>query len=193
MRHIFTEEQGEFLRKNVKGRKNEELTEIFNRKFKTSLKVTQITSYKKNHGLKSGLGKFKKGHTPWNKGMKGLNIGGKETQFKKGNIPHNYKLVGSERIAKDGYIEIKVADPNVWIAKHRHIWEQHNGPTPKGHIIIFGDGNNRNFNIDNLICVSREQQLRLNQYGLIKNNADLTKVGINIVNLKKKINERKEG
>lgn len=32
---------------------------------------------------------FKKGMTAWNKGMKGLHIGCKETQFKKGQVPHN--------------------------------------------------------------------------------------------------------
>ena len=34
-------------------------------------------------------GQFKKGITAWNKGLKGIDIGGKETQFKKGQVPHN--------------------------------------------------------------------------------------------------------
>jgi hypothetical protein len=34
-------------------------------------------------------GQFKKGMTAWNKGLKGIDIGGKETQFKKGQVPHN--------------------------------------------------------------------------------------------------------
>jgi hypothetical protein len=37
----------------------------------------------------STSGQFKKGHQTWNKGLKGLEIGGKETQFKKGAVPHN--------------------------------------------------------------------------------------------------------
>ena len=33
---------------------------------------------------------FKQGHQTWNKGMKlGSDFGGKETQFKKGQVPHN--------------------------------------------------------------------------------------------------------
>ena len=32
---------------------------------------------------------FKKGHTTWNKGKKGVSIGGVATQFKKGDVPHN--------------------------------------------------------------------------------------------------------
>jgi hypothetical protein len=35
------------------------------------------------------IGQFQKGHQTWNKGLKGLEIGGKETQFKKGAVPHN--------------------------------------------------------------------------------------------------------
>jgi hypothetical protein len=32
---------------------------------------------------------FQKGHTTWNKGKKGISIGGVATQFKKGDVPHN--------------------------------------------------------------------------------------------------------
>jgi hypothetical protein len=32
---------------------------------------------------------FKKGHKTWNKGLKGIEIGGKATQFKPGQVPHN--------------------------------------------------------------------------------------------------------
>ena len=39
---------------------------------------------------KSTATQFKKGHQTWNKGMKlGSDFGGKETQFKKGQVPHN--------------------------------------------------------------------------------------------------------
>ncbi len=31
--------------------------------------------------------------------------------FAKGNVPPNHRPVGSERISKDGYIEVKVAEP----------------------------------------------------------------------------------
>ena len=39
---------------------------------------------------KSTATQFKKGHKAWNKGMKlGSDFGGKETKFKKGQVPHN--------------------------------------------------------------------------------------------------------
>lgn len=192
MAHKYTEEQIEFITKNVEGKCNKELTEMFNSEFGLNLKVSQIRAYKNNHNLSSGLdGRFKKGHIPFNKGLKGVCTGGKETQFKKGNIPKNYMPVGSERINGDDYVDIKIADPNKWKGKHILIWEKQNGPVPNGCCVIFGDGNNRNFDINNLILVSRKQLLILNKNNLIQNDAELTRTGVIIADLKIKINERK--
>ena len=43
-----------------------------------------------------------------------------------------------------------------WMEKQRYIWEQVHGPIPKGHVVVFLDGNNRNFDIDNLYCMDRK-------------------------------------
>ena len=192
-RHEYTEEQGRFIADNAKGRTTKELTKLFNERFDLNLKKSQIRAYKKNHSIKSGVNtQFKKGNTPWNKGKTGLSIGGKETQFKKGHKPHNYRPVGSERVNSDGYVDIKVADPNVWKGKHIIIWEKHNGPVPEGHAVIFGDRDRRNFDIDNLILVSRSQLLTMNQDNLIKKDAELTKTGKVIADLKHKITDKKK-
>jgi hypothetical protein len=98
--------------------------------------------------------------------------------------------VGSERVNVDGYTEIKVSDPNKWRCKHVVIWEAHNGPMPKGYAIIFGDGNKENFELDNLILVSRQQLLTLNRNRLIQNDADLTRTGVIIADLYQKISQR---
>jgi len=103
---------------------------------------------------------FKKGLTPWNKGMKGLQVGGKQTQFKKGNLPHNHKPVGTEAVV-DGYIKVKIGEPNVWEHKHRLVWEQHHGPIPEGGIVRFLDKNTMNCDIRNLVMIDRiEHALR---------------------------------
>ena len=133
-------------------------------------------------------GYFKKGSTPWNKGLKGY-MGANKTSFKKGTIPPQYRPVGSERIAKDGYIEIKVEDPNKWELKHRVIWEQHHGEILKGHAIIFADGDKSNLDIDNLLLVSRKQLLFMNRNNLISENKEFTKVGVNIANVMIKLSE----
>jgi len=191
--HHYTSEQIEFIKQNVAGRGNAELTELFNKHFNLELGVNQIKGFKKNHKLSSGLtGHFPKGNVPFNKGRKGISYEGmKATQFKKGHKPWNYKPVGSERVNGDDYVDIKIADPNKWKGKHILIWEAANGPVPKGYAIIFGDGNKRNFNLDNLLLVSRKQLVRLNQKNLISDDAELTKTGIIIADIFNRIGERK--
>lgn len=100
---------------------------------------------------------FKKGHTPSNKGKKWDEIMSKEKQeksrstcFKKGQQVWNHKPVGYERKTKDGYWEVKVAEPRTFKAKHRLLWERHHGPIPKGVNIVFIDGNTDNVTIENL-------------------------------------------
>ena len=191
--HRFTPEQAEFFEEHVKALGNSELTEMFNAHFGLSLTIAQIKAFKKNHRLSSGLdGRFQSGHTPFNKGKKG--VGGWEpTEFKKGDKPWNYQPVGSERVNGEGYVDIKIADPNKWKAKHVLTWESANGLVPKGHAVIFGDGNKRNFDLGNLILVSRKQLLSLNRLNLIQNDAGLTRTGVIIADIYNKIGERKKG
>jgi hypothetical protein len=195
MRHYFTPEQMEFLRLHVVGRTKQELTELFNQHFNLELSKRQIVACCKNHKMPhSGLtGRFEKGRETWNKGMKGINFGGengKKTQFQKGHTPFNYKPVGSERVSKDGYIEIKISDPNKWRAKHNVIWEQANGPISKGYCVLFLDGNRLNVSLDNLQLVTRGQLARLNQNHLIQEDQELTRTGIIVADILGKIGER---
>lgn len=189
----YTEEHIEYLREITPGRTNKEITKMFNEKFNLNISESALAQVRRRRGIKTGSdGKYKKGHEPWNKGKKGF-MGPNKTSFKKGHKPHNWVPIGSERITKDGYIEIKIQEGKFqknWRGKHILVWEEHNGPVPEGHAVIFGDGNNRNFDIDNLILVSRAQLLKLNQQGLIKNDADLTRTGVIIADLQMKISER---
>lgn len=186
----------DFIEKNHTGVGPKDMAELLNKIFGTSYTKMQMKSYYGNNKINSGLdGRFKPGHVPHNKGKKGISYEGMEaTQFKKGNKPANWVPLGSERVNGDGYIDIKIADGKKqknWKGKHIIIWEKHNGPVPKGHAIIFGDGDNRNFDINNLVLVSRQQLLILNRNNLIKNDADLTRTGIAIADLYQKISQRK--
>ncbi|MFC3788334.1 HNH endonuclease signature motif containing protein [Paenibacillus sp. GCM10012307] len=178
---------------------NQELAELVNEKFGLQITAKQMNTYKKNHGLVGEVDcRFQKGSTPANKGTKGLyNVGGNRTSFKPGQRALNYKPVGSERIDEDGYILIKVSDDGPWHKRWRHkhkvVWESEYGPLPKGHAIIFADQNKCNMNLDNLILVSRSQLGIMNRNGLIRNDADLTKTGIIMADIYRKIGERKRG
>lgn len=110
---------------------------------------------------------FRKGHQPMNKGRKQTEYMSdaqiektKATRFKKGNIPGNHKPVGYERMTKDGYIEVKTAEPNVFELKHRLVWIEHNGKISSGCNIQFKDGDRQNVSIENLYMISRSEQLK---------------------------------
>lgn len=196
--HKFTDEQIEFIRKIAKGKNSKVITELFNNKFNLNLKVSQIQSCKHNHNIKSGIDcRFKKRNIPVNKGKKGSMSPEqykrcKATMFKKGNIPQNHKPVGSERIDKDGYTYIKVAEPNRWKLKHRILWEKNNGPIPEKHKLIFADGNRQNICLDNLILVSYAEAFIMNQKRLFKKDKDLTKSGVAVAKILDKVNKRKK-
>ena len=150
-----------------------------------------MKAYYGNRSLDSGLnGHFQPKHTPFNKGQKGLG-GWEPTQFKKGSRPANYKPVGTERVNGDDYVDIKVLDPNKWKGKHVIIWEAHNGPVPIGFVILFGDSDRRNFDINNLLLVSRKQLVMLNKKRLIQSDADLTRTGIIVADIYQKLSDRK--
>lgn len=104
--------------------------------------------------------RYKKGDPAWNKG-KYMRVS-QATEFKKGQMPHNYKPVGSERITPDGYLERKVAEPKKWKAVHHILWEEVNGPIPPRHKVIFKDNNKKNICIDNLFLVTFEEAMRRN-------------------------------
>lgn len=195
---LFTQEQKDFIKKNVEGRLNQELAELVNGKFSLQITARQMNTFKKNHGLVSGLDcRFRKGDNPANKGTKGLyNVGGNCTSFKQGQRPLNYKPVGSERIDHDGYTLIKVSDDGPWHKRWRHkhkvIWEERHGSIPKGHAILFADQNKRNIDLDNLILITQSQLAILNTKGLIQKDADLTRTGIIVADIYSVISKRKK-
>jgi hypothetical protein len=188
----YTSEQVEFLTSRIYGRSYKELIGLFKQQFGTELSFGQLKGFIGNRKLSTGRnGQFEKGFIPFNKGKKG--IGGWEpTQFKKGNKPHNYKPIGTERVNGDGYIDVKVADPNKWKGKYVFVWEKENGNLPKGHAVIFGDGDRRNFSVNNLILVSRKQLMVLNRNKLIQRDADLTRSSVTLADIYLKISARRK-
>lgn len=189
--HIYSDVEKEYLASIIPGRSYEEVRQLFNRRFVTSLTINQIAGELKRLGLKNGRQtRFYKGQRSWNEGRKGIRMS-PHTEFKAGHMPHNHKPVGTERISKDGYLEVKVAESKKWMGKHRIVWEQHNGPVPKGHVVVFADSDKMNFCPDNLILVSRAELAILNKRGMIFDNADATKSGVLVAKVIQKIGERK--
>ena len=113
--------------------------------------------------------RFKPGHVPENKGKKvsaEVYAKCKPTMFRKGNIPHNYRPVGSECLRDDGYVWVKIADPNKWVQKQRAVWMEHHGEIPKGYNVQFRNKDRMDFRIENLYLISKADQMK-NENSLI--------------------------
>lgn len=112
-------------------------------------------------------GQFAPGNRPWNKGIP-YRSGGRsvEHQFQPGKRPQNWRPIGYERVVQ-GYLERKVTDTGVTGADfrlvHHLVWEASGrGPVPAGYALVFRDGDARNFALENLELVSREDLMRRN-------------------------------
>ena len=156
--HRSTKEVAEMIGKSI--------SQCYNKAFALQLhKTPEYLATEASGRLKHSRveSQFPKGHKPWNKGIKGIQIGGTEFQFKKGHVPANHKEVGSERIDEDGYTYIKIAEHTRWVLKHRHIYEQHHGKLEPHMIVTFRDKNILNFEIENLEAITKVENMERNR------------------------------
>ena len=128
----------------------------------SSREKNQRAGYEASKSPASIAARFQNGSVPLNKGKKvspEIYAKMQPTMFKKGQTPVNHRDVGSERVNVDGYIEIKVAEPNRWRLKHRVIWEQVNGSIPKGYNVQFKNHSRQDCRIENLYLISKAEQM----------------------------------
>lgn len=199
---LFPAEVIEYIRAHYKGCGPKEMAERLNRQFQANYTRTQITAYYKNHHLNSGTdGRFQKGHISHNKGKKGVCASGSEKgHFRKGSLPHNTKPIGWEREREqDGYIEVKVRmrpsrkDCNDnFVMKHRLIYEQTHGPIPADCVVIFKDGNKRNFDPENLVLITKAERLEMSRRGLFSENPEITEIGITVAKVRTAIYKKQK-
>jgi hypothetical protein len=123
--------------------------------------------------------RFKRGHATWNAGMKGWKAGGRsaETRFKPGQLNGRaaqlVEPVGAYRLDPSGILQRKVGTkpgPNHlrWRSVHELVWIEHNGPVPRGHVVVFRPGQRTNvleqITLDRLECITRAELMRRNSY-----------------------------
>ena len=171
----FTPEQIAWLREHAPGTYFAQLTAEFNRVFGQSRSQAAIVSACFYRGIGNGLSgegladkgkeyRFKPGHTPANKGIKGYTTNDprklasmRKTQFKKGQRAANYLPVGSIRYVEKTGCLIKVQDSGPynarWKPAGRFLWNRYypEDPVQKTDRIIYADGDPQNLDRDNLI------------------------------------------
>ncbi|MEZ6854167.1 HNH endonuclease signature motif containing protein [Halodesulfovibrio aestuarii] len=198
---MFTKEQIAFIKDGYKRMTIRELAEELNTTYGLSVTHSQLNSFVKRNKIRSGrTGQFPKGHVPWSASVAGKGIlKANKTSFKKGNVPANVRPMHAERINKDGFIEIKIDEPNPFTGhdtrfkcKHVWLWEQAYGAVPKGQCIRFKDGDKMNCVLGNLEMVNQQENLQLNRMGHNSLPEELKPSSMAIAKLTVKTREREK-
>lgn len=187
----------EYIRDNSWGVSSKEMAERVEEKFGYEMTPTCMRQFRQRYGIKSGCtGWFRKGRAPGNKGKKLEEYVGdpeklariRAAQFKKGERPMNEMQVGAIVVNSDGYkLRKKQMEGSLWERwefLHRAVWEQHNGPIPKGMVVTFKDSNKLNCDIDNLMLITKGENCTLTRLGYRFEDPDLTMAGLRVVQLK---------
>lgn len=166
----ITPEMDALLREHYQLPANE-LAAVFNKAFGSDRTSQQVHSYRKVRGLRTGrTGRFYKGQSrPTGSGATKPT----STSFKKGDAPANLASIGDEVVTKDGYIRVKIAQPDIWVFKHRQVWERANGDIPCGMVIWFKDQDPKNCQLKNLKLIPRSLQVRFNKLKMTKQPEEL--------------------
>lgn len=182
-RTFWTDEQEAILRARYANERTEDIAQAIGRDVKSLYQKALSLGLKKSAEFlaspaagrtngRQGMGtRFGTGLTPWNKGMKGLDIGGKATRFKSGQTPHNTKPIGSYRITRDGTLQRKInndkgSNSKRWRGVHELVWVETNGPVPHGHIVVFRPGQRTDkveeITIDRVECITFSENMKRN-------------------------------
>ena len=179
MKRMWTEEEMQAMVELYADTKTDDICKMLNRSrsavygMAEKLNLKKSAQYPKDHVHVMGteIGKetrFKKGQESWNKGRKmssSVYEKAKGTMFKKGQLPHNTLQDGiiRTRTDKNGtkrpWIRVSLGK---WVEMKNYVWQQQNGDIPKGYCIAVKDGNPFNYSIDNLECISKQENMQRN-------------------------------
>jgi hypothetical protein len=159
-----------FIKRRRK-RPRRELHAEFVERFGREVTLKTLNQLCERRGWLTGRdGRYPKGSVPANKGKKmPYNANSARTQFKKGQLPRNTKQLGHERVDRDGYVLISVAEKNPhtgyerrYVFKHRWLWQKQFGPVPPG-MVLKCKGDKLNTDPSNWQLVPRGVLARLNK------------------------------
>jgi hypothetical protein len=149
-----SQEHIEFIRENAWGKSKPVLADLFNKHFGTAISAERMQQICRTLNISSGI-----------------------TQGKGHGRPDGYEFISYGRI----FVKVTA---NKWKEKQRAVWEAANGPVPKGHKIMFADGNNLNCNLDNLLLVSDRERTTMYHHNLRSPDPEMTKIGKDIAKLR---------
>lgn len=168
MCHWWSKEEIDFVENLIKdGYKLSKITKIVSKRFSFDCTKAQIGSITRRY-IKTGLRPVYAG------------AGG-----------YNRKPIGTESISHGEYLSYKVGDGE-WELKHRALYKQYYGEIPEGYVVIFANGNKKDFSKENLIAIDRNKLKIMNRFNLIKEDIEATKTGTIIADIIIKTQELKK-
>ncbi|MFH2116741.1 MAG: HNH endonuclease signature motif containing protein [Bacillota bacterium] len=182
----YTEEEFQWLKDNIPGRKIYQVIELFKKHFGYEITKLRADKFRDKYNVRSGI------KTQWGHGQKNTFVppkgyhapGSEKGWFKKGNLPKNTMQLGDIKYGKDGYkyIKVKFTKPSRfgWKLVHHLEWESHYGPIPEGHVVVFKNQNINDIRIENLELITRADHARMCQMKLYSDDEEITATGINI-------------
>jgi hypothetical protein len=172
IRHTWTNEQIEYLKKIAEGTPRKEIVKKLNDKFNLNLTILQVRDCMNGRGIRNNIDK--------------------KFSAKDGNRCQQEKPIGTVSKWECGYTRIKTGD-NEWEFIQRYVWKKHHGEIPPNHSVIFLDGNTDNYNIENLALVNRNELMKYNSMKLNSDNQELNRVAVNLAKLMTKSKELERG
>jgi len=84
------------------------------------------------------------------------------TEFTPGQEAHNRLPIGAVRVRRETHTGldrawVKTAEPNVWRKRAVVVWEELNGPVPRGSVVHHRDRNSLNDESSNLQALTRKE------------------------------------
>ncbi|EKO3908216.1 HNH endonuclease [Vibrio fluvialis] len=146
-RLVITEEMKLWLTDKYQTLTVAEMVPLFNEKFGTDRTYQQLKDNLAYYGIKSSKP---------NRGQKNVD-------------KRRVSPIGSERKSGDGYIEVKIAEPDVWETKQRAVWRSNFGEIPDGHFVRMKNGNRKDCSPENLYLVDKRTNALLNKKYCVNN------------------------
>lgn len=157
---FLTEEQKKFIEEYYPSHSVKDTTRAFNETFGTNKQKHTMLNYARRHGLKVDEDVVTKS---------------KIDAAHADGTTHPFRKIGDVRF--DGRYWVMKTEEG-WKMCHKAVWEKHHGKVAKGNAVIYLDGDNTNWNIDNLLEVPIRYLGLLDRNGMRSENAEITKTGV---------------
>ena len=147
---------------------NAKLAEIFGRSaYNLQQKAIKLGLRKTAAYMAQHSGRFNTSQVPWNKGQTYRAPGAERTHFAAGHLPHNTLPLGAERIDSGGLLMRKVAETRKkeidWRPVKDLTYLELHGEIPTGRFVIHANRDRLDFRPENLIAVTRGENLNRNE------------------------------